>query len=126
MTDLDKLRELAEAATPGPWEADHREVSQHWTRPEPRQTVASHEVDCMAYCYGGTGRGIERPEDAEFIAAANPAAVTDLIDRIVLLSEALAQFCECPQPEDPEGCYCPTGNHDDCPGGHRKGEGIES
>ncbi len=29
----------------------------------------SCEIDCSAYCYGGTGRGVGRPEDAEFIAA---------------------------------------------------------
>ena len=87
MTDLDNLRTLAQAATPGPWEADHREVSQSWSRPEPWQTVASHEVDCMAYCYGGAGRGIERPEDAEFIAAANPDTVLDLLDRLKAVEE---------------------------------------
>ena len=32
--------------------------------------MVSSEVACMAYCYGGIGRGIERETDAEFIAAA--------------------------------------------------------
>ena len=73
MTDLtDRLGQIearADAATPGPWEADVTEVSQHWSRPKPWATVVSSEVNCMAYCYGGSGRGIEREPDAEFIAA---------------------------------------------------------
>ena len=32
----------------------------------------------------------------------------------------LRNLCQCPQPDDPEGCYCPT-DHDDCPGAH---EGV--
>lgn len=79
--DLDGLRALAEKATPGPWEADGNEVSQHWSRPEPWKTVASSEVACMSYCYGGSGRGIENEADAEFIAAANPSTVLALVDR---------------------------------------------
>lgn len=85
MTDLtDRLDEIearADAATPGPWEADVTEVSQHWSRPEPWATVVSSEVHCMAYCYGGSGRGIERETDAEFIAHARtdvPALVAAL------------------------------------------------
>lgn len=74
------LRERAEAATPGPWEADMHEVSQHWSRPEPWQTVASSEVACMAYCYGGSGRGIEREEDATFIATMHPGVALALAD----------------------------------------------
>lgn len=71
LTDrLDEIEARAEAATLGPWEAGVTEVSQHWSRPEPWATVVSNEVACMAYCYGGYGRGIERETDAEFIAAA--------------------------------------------------------
>ena len=74
LTDrLDEIEARADAATPGPWEADVTEVSQHWSRPEPWATVVSSEVHCMAYCYGGIGRGIEREADAEFIAAARTA-----------------------------------------------------
>ena len=58
--DLAELRRLAEAATPGPWEADGLEVCQH--------------------CYGGSARPIERDEDAAFIAAANPSVVLALLD----------------------------------------------
>ena len=65
-----KRRELLAAATEGPWEADGTEISQHWSCPEPWKPVASNEVACMAYCYGGSGRGIEREDDANLIADA--------------------------------------------------------
>lgn len=74
------LRERAEAATPGPWEADGGEISQHWSRPEPWQHVASGEVDCMAYCYGGSARGIDRDEDAAYIAMMHPPVALILAD----------------------------------------------
>ncbi len=63
-------RELLDAATEGPWETDGFEITQHWSLPEPWKTVASNEVVCMAYCYGGSARGIEHEDDARFIADA--------------------------------------------------------
>lgn len=65
-----ELRRLLDAATPGPWETDGCEVSQHWSRPEPWRTIASSEVSCGPYCYGGRGQGIEQTEDATLIVAA--------------------------------------------------------
>ena len=74
MTDiqewLDQGKTLAGQATQGPWEADGCEVTQHWSRPEPWQTIVGTEVSCMGYCYGGSAKGVERDEDAEFIADA--------------------------------------------------------
>ena len=92
--DLDGLRALAEKATPGPWEADGNEVSQHWSRPEPWKTVASSEVACMSYCYGGSGRGIENEADAEFIAAANPSTVLALVARVRAAEARAERFDE--------------------------------
>ena len=68
--DTTEIEARLAAATPGPWEADGTEVSQHWSCPEPWLPIATNEVACMAYCYGGSARGIERVEDAEFIAHA--------------------------------------------------------
>lgn len=94
MTDLtdrlDQIEARAEAATPGPWEADVTEVSQHWSRPKPWVTVVSSEVACMAYCYGGSGRGIERETDAEFIAAAR----TDVPTLVAALRAVLDLHCD--------------------------------
>ena len=74
MTDiqewLDKGKELTDQATQGPWDTDGCEVTQHWSRPEPWQTIVDTEVSCMDYCYGGSAKGVERYEDAEFIADA--------------------------------------------------------
>lgn len=78
--DLAELRRLAEAATPGPWEADGLEVCQHWSLPEPWRAVVNAEITCGPYCYGGSARPIERDEDAAFIAAANPSVVLALLD----------------------------------------------
>lgn len=65
--DLDKLEQLARAATPGPWEA----------RGGTHQVVAGQ----------GEGRdGVvataREYSDVDFIAAANPAAVLELVQRL--------------------------------------------
>ena len=79
---LAHIREQADAATEGPWEADGAgEVSQHWSRPEPWETVVGTDVACMSYCYGGSAKGVERDEDAEFIAAAR-TNVPRLVDAL--------------------------------------------
>ena len=68
----EKLRRLAKAATPGPWVADGLEGT----------------LDSLS-----TGRRVAEvtmwPEvDAEFIAAANPATVLGLLDRLAHMTEA--------------------------------------
>lgn len=67
----EKLKRLASDATPGPWEADYFDISQHWRIGY--DEVTSDEVDCMAYCYGGSSKGLRRTEDANYIATMNPA-----------------------------------------------------
>ena len=85
-----KRRELLAAATEGPWEADGTEISQHWSRPEPWKPVASNEVACMAYCYGGSGRGIEREDDANLIADARTSlsAVLEALEAVLEVSQS--------------------------------------
>ena len=69
--DLDTIEQRANAATEGPWEYDGGgEITQHFSLPEPWAMVVSTDVACMAYCYGGSAAGVERDEDAEFIAHA--------------------------------------------------------
>ena len=69
--DLDAIEQRANAATEGSWEYDGcGEIIQHFSLPEPWATVVSTDVACMAYCYGGSAAGVERDEDAEFIAHA--------------------------------------------------------
>lgn len=74
MTDINvwlaEARTLADQATEGPWDADGREITQHWQREEPWLTIVGTQVGCIPYCYGGSGEGVERDEDAAFIADA--------------------------------------------------------
>ena len=72
---LDAIRGRLDARTPGEWEASGREIdalAPSWGE------VVSTEVNCMNYCYGGTGRGVERAEDADLIAHA-PDDLADLL-----------------------------------------------
>lgn len=80
--DLTALRELAEEATPGPWEALGRSIEQMYWNAEFPENPVSCEVECSSYCYGGTGRGVGRSEDSQFIAAANPTTILALLDRL--------------------------------------------
>lgn len=123
--DLEAIEARANAATEGPWEADNTEVMQHWSRPEPWQPIATNEVACMAYCYGGSARGIENEADAEFIAHARedvPALIAEVrrlraaVESVLALHPWRCQGCETSEPEHcgPEcgSCYepwpCPT------------------
>ena len=75
---LDAIRGRLDARTPGEWEASGREIdalAPSWGE------VVSTEVNCMNYCYGGTGRGVERAEDADLIAHA-PDDLADLLAEV--------------------------------------------
>ena len=70
---LAERRRIEQAASEGPWEHEGvGEIIQHFSLPEPA-TVVSADVACMGYCYGGSAAGVERDEDAEFIADARTA-----------------------------------------------------
>lgn len=123
MTDpretLARIRERADAATPGPWETDGTgEVSQHWSRPKPWETVVGTEVSCMSYCYGGSAKGVERAEDAKFIAAAR-ADVPWLLEQVELRDKALDAVMELHRPvlpymlDVPEVCEHCSENEDE-------------
>ncbi|NNA37473.1 hypothetical protein HBO97_23445 [Pseudomonas lundensis] len=76
MTDNTELKRLAEAATPGPW-YQHGGIMQ----------VLSHDCETVCETFEDDG---ECP-DAQFIAAANPAAVLALIAE----NEQLAKTADC-------------------------------
>lgn len=86
MTDIKELRRLAEAATPGEWEA----IS---------DTVEGVDCEFIAHIltsrfsatYDDKGEiaHIGNACDAEFIAAANPSAILSLLDKIDALTDAL-------------------------------------
>ena len=82
MIDINELRRLAQAATPGPW----------WVN----QDSLNHGFECgvleinakdwhaLAGAWGVTGAkpSEEGAANAAFIAAANPAAINELLDRL--------------------------------------------
>ena len=97
-TRLAEIRARAENATPGPWESDGGEISQHWSRPKPWLPVISTDVACISYCYGGSASGVENKADAEFIAASR-TDVPWLLDQVELRDKALEAVMELHQSE---------------------------
>lgn len=71
--DVNKLRELAQKATPGPWRVGT-------PPPNGEQTIGTRLGLMVAVAT--TGAGVSSESNADFIAAANPAAILDLIDRL--------------------------------------------
>ncbi len=100
--DLAELRRLAEAATPGPW---------HAATGAALQTDAGDDVTHVWYCRWRDERFLSiskvldneldqtTPEDAAFIAAANPAVMLALLDAAAFLDEVRAQVAR--------GALCP-------------------
>lgn len=72
VTDLNRLRELAQAATPGPWAEAPESGTNGW-----------YAVEYLNEDARGTDVAlrITSAQDAEFIAAINPAVVLALIER---------------------------------------------
>jgi hypothetical protein len=73
MIDLQELKRMAKLATPGPWgiSKDGQTVTSNQYHPVVRLAEPFHRQ-----CKHGTG------QDAEFIAAANPQAILELIERL--------------------------------------------
>lgn len=73
MTDYDKLRELAENATPGPWEmvlpTENEASVYNSTSDEP-----------IAWEQDWHHAGVFARQDGEFIAAASPQAILNLLE----------------------------------------------
>lgn len=74
MIDLDELRRLSNAATPGPWSVDG---------PPDNQIVWSSPNDRVAFLAHSNGRDPARDTaTGEFIATANPSTILALLDEI--------------------------------------------
>ena len=92
MTDREELRKLAEAATPGPWDC---------YRPHPN--YRAYSVDrVMPGGYLGedvaTTGDVHAEKNGAYIAAANPAAVLDLLDQLNAAESKLAAVREIHSP----------------------------
>lgn len=89
MKNYDELQKLAEAATPGPWA--------YFPKPKYNEHHVSLPIDGsgMRRALFDTGCETDRPEqDARFIAAANPAAIKELLSELTTL-RAIAEASMC-------------------------------
>ncbi len=90
MTDTNKLKELAERATPGPWSCNR-----HWAivgGPTLEFTNGAAQQQIAMACWQSWMHEEELRNNAEFIAANNPKtvlALLDEIDRLKAENEAL-------------------------------------
>lgn len=103
MSDYSELKRLADAATPGPWTVHSEDVSdKSAARAEFEYQLAHTEpfLGRMFMLNGGgkcpamTGCGPTSEANAEFIAAANPATVLDMISRLTALEAENAKLRE--------------------------------
>lgn len=76
MIDINELRMLMQSATPGPWEV--------YGLDQNGQAIIKGEhieiATCWHHCVGSIEK--EMHANAAFIAAANPAAISELLDRL--------------------------------------------
>ena len=95
--DINKLRQLAQAATPGPWVAKNVSgagLEIHMSHPVyPDKEWPAFGTD-SAFCKKGLVsyetwtqfphevRDVQQSKNAEYIAAANPATISELLDRL--------------------------------------------
>ena len=81
---IDGIRHRFELATPGPYEHDNGSLEQHCSVSNSCTEIVTKDVDCMAYCYGGTCAGILKEEDAEFLAGSwsDIKNMLELIDKV--------------------------------------------
>ena len=84
MSKFDELKKLAEAATPGVWDIFDPKSDYH------TYGVTAKNGHAVVYFGGDQEEGIRRKEDADFIAAANPVAVLNLLAIQAQLVEALS------------------------------------
>ena len=84
MIDTKELRRLAQAATPGPWIAAGPSFGE--SLPKYLNEVVidreGDEDDGYSICTAPIGLNEECSDDMAFIAAANPAAISELLDRL--------------------------------------------
>lgn len=84
MIDINELRRLAQAATPGPWIAAGPSFGESLPKHLNEVVVdrEGDEDDGYSICNAPIGLNEERSDDMEFIAEANPLAIEELLDRL--------------------------------------------
>ena len=82
MIDTKELRRLAQDATPGPWIAAGPSFGESLPKYLNEVVVDREGDEDDGYSICNTPIGLELSSDMAFIAAANPAAITELLDRL--------------------------------------------
>ena len=84
MININELRRLAQAATPGPWIAAGPSFGESLPKHLNEVVVdrEGDEDDGYSICNTPIGLDQECSDDMAFIAAANPAAISELLDRL--------------------------------------------
>ena len=84
MININELRRLARAATPGPWIAAGPSFGESLPKHLNEVVVdrEGDEDDGYSICNTPIGLDQECSDDMAFIAAANPAAISELLDRL--------------------------------------------
>ena len=96
MTNHDELRKLAEAATPGPWEFDgYQMISKDPSLNYGTRIVLDAEEGHVYSEYSSDAASLDvTPQNADFIAAANPSAVLALLDENARLRAQVGELKE--------------------------------
>lgn len=99
--NLEELRQIADNATPGPWEMESDEIGTElndYTGYGIKNVapVMFYSDSDMAHLALDT----LDEEDAEFIAAFNPAMVLELLDRLAAVEELAEVYDRCPDALD--------------------------
>ena len=92
MTDINKLEELAKAATPGPWTMNAGFLDSRGLFP---MFQLFGECDCGSPLGPVTGTHEQAEADAAYIAAANPESLLQLISQYRRMEEALRKIASC-------------------------------
>jgi hypothetical protein len=99
-TDLDALAALAREATAGEWFTDRPEVDRfdhvtgHYTTPDRMHVISRVKPDGQEYAVVAITDGADDEANAAYIAAANPAVVLGLIERVQRAEARLGDLTE--------------------------------
>lgn len=108
MSKFDELKKLAEAATPGVWDIFDPKSDYH------TYGITAKNGHAVVYFGGDQEEGIRRKEDADFIAAANPVAVLNLLaiqaQLVAALQDAIKELNAYSEADSGESFNNPTMN----------------
>ena len=92
MIDTKELRRLAQAATPGPWWVNQDGLNHGFERGVLEINANDWHALAGAWAINDEMPSEEGAANAAFIAAANPAAINELLDRLEAAESVLKDF----------------------------------